>query len=177
MKLFLMGKAGSGKDTIADYLVDRHGFKRFRLAQPIEDLCRSEYGMRGKDRELMIRVGEECKQRYGQNYWLDIVIRQIRLHNNRNVVVTDVRFPYEWDYFTTEGYRSIRVVAPATERVKWLRKRDGNPQIDTLGDPTEQQVDNLPADYTIKNDNSIQHLMDEIDIIIETIGGLEWKGI
>lgn len=175
MKLFLMGKAGSGKDTIADYLVNRHGFKRFRLAQPIEDLCRSEYGMYGKDRELMIRVGEEYKQRYGQSYWLDIIVSQIHQHHNVNVLVSDVRFPYEWDYFTTEGYKSVRVIAPALKRVRWLRERDGNPQIDSLDDPTEKQVDNLPAEHAIHNNNSIQQLKDEVDIIIETIKSQEME--
>jgi len=89
MKLFLMGKAGCGKDTVADYLVDKHGFTKFRLAQALEDLCRIKHGMKGKDRELMIRVGEKYKDCFGQDYWLQLVADQVKQSSTARIVISD----------------------------------------------------------------------------------------
>lgn len=36
----IVGKAGSGKDTVATYLVDNYGFKHLSLAEPIKDFSK-----------------------------------------------------------------------------------------------------------------------------------------
>ncbi len=42
MLVVLSGKAGSGKDTVADYLVKNKYFTKISLADPIKRIC-SEY--------------------------------------------------------------------------------------------------------------------------------------
>lgn len=170
MKLFLMGKAGCGKDTVAQYLVDKHGFVKFRLAQAIEDMCRDNHGMIGKDRELMIRVGEEFKVSFGQDYWLRLVADQVKHSGAARVVISDVRFPYEYDYFDLEGFLPVRILCPDNKRIKRLAERDGDPQVNTLNDPTEQQVDDLPSGYNIDNSRTLEELHTEVDILIELKG-------
>lgn len=41
--LALAGKAGSGKDTLADVLVKRYGFTRIALADPLRQLCAAAF--------------------------------------------------------------------------------------------------------------------------------------
>jgi hypothetical protein len=41
----ISGFKRSGKDTIANYLVSEYGFKRVSFADPLKDLCASEYGV------------------------------------------------------------------------------------------------------------------------------------
>lgn len=173
MKLFLMGKVGCGKDTVADYLVDRHSFVKYRLAQAIEDLCRAEYGMKEKNRELMIRVGEAYKRKYGQDYWLRIVANRLMQSGSGRVVVSDVRFPYEYEYFDTNGFWPVRVMCSDRHRITRLANRDGSPQVYALTDPTEQQVDDLPSRYQIDNNGTLQELYDEVDILVELMAGRE----
>src|SRR5687768_3384285 len=36
----ITGRAGSGKDTVADYLVERHGFVKIAFADPIKQMLR-----------------------------------------------------------------------------------------------------------------------------------------
>lgn len=43
MILGIMGQAGSGKDTIADYLVRRFGFVKVSLADPLKRICKEIY--------------------------------------------------------------------------------------------------------------------------------------
>lgn len=40
----ISGKAGSGKDTIADYLVREHGFVKIGLADPMKRFCKEIFG-------------------------------------------------------------------------------------------------------------------------------------
>lgn len=173
MKLFLMGKAGCGKDTVADYLVDRHSFVKYRLAQALEDLCRIKHGMKGKDRELMIRVGEKYKDCFGQDYWLQLVADQVKQSSTARIVISDVRFPYEYEYFDTNGFWPVRVVCSDRHRITRLANRDGSQQLATLTDPTEQQVDDLPSRYRINNSGTLQELYDEVDILVELMAGRE----
>jgi hypothetical protein len=42
--LGMVGRAGSGKDTIADLLVYHHGFVKVALADPLKRICRDVYG-------------------------------------------------------------------------------------------------------------------------------------
>ncbi len=46
----LSGFAGSGKDTVADYLCQHHGYKRISFAAPLKDACAAIFGW---DREML----------------------------------------------------------------------------------------------------------------------------
>ena len=43
MLVGITGKAGSGKDTVGDYLVKSHGFKKIALADPIKRLVKDVF--------------------------------------------------------------------------------------------------------------------------------------
>ena len=54
----ITGKAGAGKDTLADYLVRQHGFIKYSLAGPLKQLLADHYGFSVKcleDREFKER--------------------------------------------------------------------------------------------------------------------------
>ena len=40
MLVGICGKAGAGKDTVGDYLIDKYGFKKIALADPIKRLVK-----------------------------------------------------------------------------------------------------------------------------------------
>ena len=50
MILGVTGLIGSGKDTIADYLVTEHGFKRVSFAASLKDAVAAVFGW---DREML----------------------------------------------------------------------------------------------------------------------------
>lgn len=49
MIIGIIGKKGSGKDTIADYLVKNHGFIRFAFADKVKEVCKAMFNMTDKD--------------------------------------------------------------------------------------------------------------------------------
>ena len=43
MIIGITGKAGAGKDTVADYLISHEGFKKIALADPIKRLVKDVF--------------------------------------------------------------------------------------------------------------------------------------
>lgn len=44
MIIGVLGQSGSGKDTLADHLVDRYRFQKVSLADPLKRICKEVYG-------------------------------------------------------------------------------------------------------------------------------------
>lgn len=49
MILGIAGRKGSGKDTVGDYLVARHGFVRVAFADPVKRVARDLWPHLGED--------------------------------------------------------------------------------------------------------------------------------
>jgi hypothetical protein len=127
------GRIGSGKDTVADYLVNTHGFKRMSFAGSLKDSVSVIFGW---DRELLegrTRQSREWREkpdtwwaerldipnltpRWILQHWGTEVCRQgfhneIWIHSlehklentTDNVVISDVRFPNEIDSIRRVG--------------------------------------------------------------------------
>lgn len=136
----ICGLIGSGKDTAADYLVAKYGFKRESFAGSLKDAIASIFGW---DRELLEGRTPEGRawreqvdawwsrrlniphltprwvlQHWGtqvcrQHFHDDIWIASVenKLRNTRqDIVISDCRFPNEIETLRRAGGRIIRVV-------------------------------------------------------------------
>ena len=112
----LTGKAGSGKDTAADYLVNTRGWVKTAFAKPLKDMCIQYLGLSEEDvytqegkmrynsfwgmtnREILQKVGTDAF-RNGFNYetWVKITEIQVKkmLEEGKKVVISDCRFDNE----------------------------------------------------------------------------------
>ena len=134
----IVGFIGSGKDTVADYLVNFHRFKRESFANSLKDAVSQVFGW---DRELLEgrtqesrewretrdewwtkRLKKDITPRYVLQYWGTEVIRkgfhddmwvaslEHRLLNTKNdVVITDCRFPNEIKAIRAAGGKVVRI--------------------------------------------------------------------
>lgn len=111
----IAGKAGSGKDTLADYLMYKHGYVKYALAAPIKRMIGAMLNMpdsiwRDRDwkerhvtnlgispRELAQTLGTEWGRSLDKDLWLNLFLREWdRLrHTPHGVVVSDIRFNNE----------------------------------------------------------------------------------
>ena len=105
----LTGRAGSGKDTVADWFVKHHKFKKMSFAQPIKvalsaldmpepaDRERKEQPIPGFSftwREAAQKLGTEWGRSLDENLWVKLVQKRLHIAMS-NVVISDVRFENE----------------------------------------------------------------------------------
>lgn len=132
MLVGLIGKAGSGKDTVAQFLVDRRKFLQYAFAYPLKALIMNLFDMsyaqlysERKDevdprydvspRKLMQYLGTDVFRALYKDMWTDYFERWHRDNRLFNVVVSDVRFQNEADSVLRCGGVLWRVVRPGTE--------------------------------------------------------------
>ena len=124
MILGICGFIGSGKNTVADYLVEKYDFVPVSFAAVLKDTCASLFGW---DREMLEGKSEESRiqreqvdsfwaerlklpcftpryalQYIGTNVMRDhfhkdiwVIAAEKRIQKYKNVVISDVRFPNE----------------------------------------------------------------------------------
>ena len=139
MIIGICGFIGSGKDTIADYLVNLHHFRRESFANSLKDAVAHVFGwdrtlLEGRTKQAREwrevrdewwseRLGMDITPRWVLQQWGTEVCRgafhddiwiaslENKLRNSRDdVVITDCRFPNEIRAIRAAGGRVIRVV-------------------------------------------------------------------
>lgn len=139
MIIGICGFIGSGKDTIADYLVNFHGFRRESFANSLKDAVahvfgwdrtmlegrtkqsrewretRDEWWSQRLDMEITPRYilqqwgTEVCRRAFHDDIWIASLENKLR-HSQDDVVITDCRFPNEIMAIRRAGGRVIRVI-------------------------------------------------------------------
>lgn len=119
MIIAITGAIGSGKDTIADYLICAFGFKRLAFASKVKDVAHVVFGW---DREMLEgrtpesrayrevvdpywglsprvalqRIGTEMfRTHIHPDTWVKAVVKEIQANPETNYVITDCRFDNE----------------------------------------------------------------------------------
>lgn len=135
----ITGKAGSGKDTLADYLVRQHGFEKYSLSAPIKRLLNERFGWTDNDwldREWKERPNPACgagpftraqlgtfsprswaqwlgtevgRIIGGEDVWINMIEREWNTAKTR-VVISDVRYDNEAARILSLGGVIIRIV-------------------------------------------------------------------
>lgn len=165
----LHGVARSGKDTVANVLVAKEGYKRLAFADALRDVLYAlnplvlpqarlktivdsvgwdeAKTMYPEVRELLQRMGTEAgRDILGKNIWVDVVMRQIREQPDQKFVITDVRFRNEVEALFAYGPDAflVRIVRPGVNPV--------NSHVSDAGLPEDL------FDAMILNDRGIEEL-------------------
>ena len=140
MIIGLAGYAQSGKDTVAKFLVENHGFERVAFADPIRDLLY----------ELNPIVGFEFDGGpWDLKYIVDSIwiIKALRtMSGDGNYVITDVRFQNE--------AATLRLSGQGAQI--WRVERTG---VNAVNDHvSEHDLDNWEFDSYIHNNSSLEDL-------------------
>lgn len=174
MIIGLSGYARSGKDTVADYLVDNYGFKRVAFADEIrkallainpfvpnayflKDVVEHEGWEVAKTiphvRVMMQNFGVFVRDEWGAQFWINQAFRHMdkncrdeqgELHH---VVITDVRFKNEADSitgWTAKNGTVVRVNRPSVQAI--------NNHI------SETELDDYAFKHILNNDSDLYDL-------------------
>lgn len=167
LKVMLIGKQRSGKDTAAAFLKDLYDFKNIALAEEVKRLANVHFGVTTKDRKLLINLANAVRE-VDKQYFIDIAEDKVEhaiANGHRLVCITDVRLANEYDYFIKRGFIPIKIIADKAKRIARGADRE------FLDHPSETACDNMPALYTIPNNATLDCLRRRIYTIMYEIGG------
>lgn len=162
MIIAISGKLKSGKDTIADYLVQEYGFKRIAFADKLKDIAKDLFFWDGnKDdygRKLLQDLGMQMRS-IKQDVWVDYVFRTIRNHNDMNWVITDVR------------YKNEAEIAHKNRACIWRVNRELDRSNILCNHISETDLDDYNYfDDIIENVGTVRELYDKVDKLFLTKG-------
>lgn len=136
-------KARHGKDTAAEAIIaSEPGTKRYSFADDLYAVARVLYGMTTKDAPLLQRVGVEFREK-DADVWVRSVYSKILQDRPTLAVITDVRFPNEFDFVKSLGGLCMKV-----SRVN----EDGTPFVDPsrpAAHISETANDRMPWDFIV----------------------------
>ena len=177
----IIGKKGSGKDTVGDYLIEEYNYVRFAFGDKVKDVARTlfnfsetqlygnqkdtidkRYGL--KPRHVFQRLGTE----FGQfdihqlfpeindkialrSFWTIAFKEFCQKNPDKNIVVTDVRFRHECQVITEMGGEFVKI------------KRNGLPEDIHL---SETELSNIKFERVLDNNFERVDLYSQIDILI-----------
>ena len=186
MIIGICGLIGSGKGTVADYLIDQHNFQKISFADKLKDAVAEmfdwprqmlegvtpqsrdwrerpdtfwtqELGREITPRYVLQVFGTECmRQGFYDGIWVSLVKKKLQEHPHINWVIPDTRFPNEVNMIKSIG-GSV-----------WCVKRGDNPQwFDDYKNNRVEPKDIHPSEWAwahsnfdsiIKNNSSIVDL-------------------
>jgi hypothetical protein len=173
MIIGLSGYAQSGKNTVADILVDHHGFIQLAFADAIREFVyqinpmvacsptgylQDLVNFKGWDeakqepqvRRLLQDTGAAGRNMIDEYLWVALTLSQIKDPQDGRYVITDVRFPNEASAISSQGGQLWRIERPGVDAV--------NDHI------SETALDAWIFDETIVNDGSIEDLKKKIKV-------------
>lgn len=174
--IFIMGAAGSGKDTLAYELWNQYYYERFALADPIREEYKRFFPLRNPrtDRERLIRIGQTYKELYGQDVWVRETLKMIEnfrgsVSNDVPVIITDGRYAIEYEVFVNDlNFVSVRIECPESIRLERLKQRDGTCQEGALKKESTELT--LAPAYVIDNSGDQEYLVKQIEAMMAWIG-------
>jgi hypothetical protein len=178
----LLGKKGSGKDTLADYLVKEKNFIKYSFATPIKEIAKHLFNLSDEQlngylkdtidkrwnlspRIILQRLGTEFGQYKiyelfpelndiipSRKLWLVLFDRFLEDNKDKNIVISDVRFNHEVEYLKKLNFNIIKI-------------NINNNKNDTHISETEINLIK-DIDYTINNNSSKDDLYNEYNKFI-----------
>lgn len=185
----LSGYARTGKDTVGQFLVEDHNFKRLSFADALRDLAvetnpivskgncptcflrlanviRNIGWEKAKDRYPEVRqflngLGNGARDVIGEDVWARVVGQKIG-EEPGDYVITDVRFPNEARMLADEAAFIVRIARPEYTAA---RGADGKPFY------SEVALDDWEFDEYLINNGSLRYLQVKVDGLIGRLRG------
>ena len=165
----LVGYKGSGKDLFADYLVDKYGYEKISVAEPLKKACAilfsledkyfqdqdlkeqviTEWGM--SPRQMMQIVGTDLlRNRLYQDFWVRhfrLRIQQSIQKGSTKIVCPDIRFQNEADVVKQYGGLNVYID-------RFAKRKDTH---------ASETLDIHPLDLSITNKSTVADFYSMID--------------
>jgi hypothetical protein len=189
----IAGLIGSGKDTVADHLINRHNFRRIKFADKLKDGVASifewprhllegdtkesrewreipdpfwtkELGMDITPRYVLQKFGTEVRDGFHVHTWTILLKKTILDNPNINYVIPDVRFPHEDTIIKELGGQMWKVSRGADP--EWFTDYVEEDITPKHAHPSEWKWAKINFDWHVKNNNTVSELYQQVDKMI-----------
>lgn len=172
----ISGWCGSGKDLIADYLVQTRGYTKFSVAAELKQMVAYKYNVEynatqtqeGKKtivttatgqktiRDLLIEEALNQKRQLGDNVFISATAKKIDniIETTHGIVIPDFRFKHEYEFMHNKYTSDIVTIR--------INRFDKPPVIS----PSETELDNFKFDHVIDNRTDKQSVYRQIEAIL-----------
>lgn len=147
MNIGIVGKLGSGKTSLANYLVAEFGYTKMSFADPMKDIAKEFFDVeKGRPlyRELMQKLGTDWFRSIDPDVWVKHLLKRA---TGDRMVVDDVRFPNEAKGLLDAGWLLVYLDCSEDIRIRRVLERDGSFDPACLSHPSETGVDDIVHFY------------------------------
>jgi len=144
--IIIIGKMGAGKDTLAEILVKNYGYTQTSIAGRLKQIAELLYadvfatGDRNQKRIILQKLGDLLRSQ-NINIFNEALVREIETKKLAPVVISDVRYSMEYDFFVSRGFIPVKISIEDSVRFERLLARDGSyPSIETLNHKSENDI-------------------------------------
>ena len=179
----MIGKAGSGKDTVGDYICKLHGFVKMALADPLKAAVKemfvlddfTVYDREAREqplpdfpewtaRKLFQFIGTDLMRKYFDDaLWVKLLNKRIKNTRHSCIMVTDVRFPNELEKIREFGDENGYHVA----FIQVIRPGYSGKDVGIANH--ESEMHDLEGDYIIMNSAGLPELYNATNKIVSEI--------
>ncbi len=171
--LILLGKARSGKDTIADFLVKEFGFKKFVFSSILEE----ELIKQGKkvSKENMVLLGDELRKKFGMNF---IAVKLLeKVSDEQKIVFVGARSVEEVELIK-QKFPQLKLILITAEKEKRFERRN---ELDSNSLEKFSERDKIDAekkgmnklfelaDFKLENNSSLDDLLQKTSDLMYNI--------
>lgn len=172
----LIGKAGAGKDTVAEYLTVHYGFQRYAFADKLKTIARELFpeAFQGTKPRVLLQVLGERMRQIDKDVWVRYLLRRIETERPLRAVITDCRYSNELEQCFAAGFIPVMVFCPDEVRQERLAARGDRPlSPKEAAHPSENDVFALfevwPEKRILDNSGSFKHLYEQVDTLMEVL--------
>jgi dephospho-CoA kinase len=178
----LVGEAGSGKDTVGEYLEKKYGATQVRFADPIKETLSIYFDKLSRDdQQWLFGVFQE---RFGDDILSRAIRKRIEEEQNDLIVVNGLRMPPDYPFIRSFENNYLLYVT-ADQKIRWERstkrgeKSDDGASLEDFKELEKKETEiHIPeigakADYEIRNERDLDYLLQEVDKFLAKIGYLK----
>ncbi|MGQ9551247.1 MAG: AAA family ATPase [Candidatus Bathycorpusculaceae bacterium] len=174
----VVGRIGSGKDTIVNYMSTKCSIPIFSIGDIAREIAKRE-GL-PPTRKNLNQITERYYKRFGRTYFIDETVSRIKRSNSKKMLITGIRTPTDVAYLKKhfhEDFILISVSVNKRKRFQRLKARAEPRDPKTWREFLEQDLDEETifhlsaslrlADHNIDNNGTLEELFRKVDEMIE----------
>lgn len=191
----IAGLIGSGKDTVANHLIDSHSFRRIKFADKLKDgvaaifewprellegdtdesrkwretpdaFWTKELGEEITPRYVLQKFGTEVRDGFHVHTWTILLKKTILQNPHIDYVIPDVRFPHEDKIIKELGGEMWKV--SRGDDPDWFTDYVEENITPKHAHPSEWKWAKIDFDWHVKNNSSVSELYKQVDKMLGT---------